>query len=167
MTIVSAIGVIAVSPSLSRTQENPTKDRTIAPYSEMIVKPAALVFKVRFGASASSETESFTISDKGTADLMVTVSPVDGSSAFVETAAGTTTLTPGGAPTTVTVAFAPGTDGTFAGTIEVMSNATKGTASREVKFSGSAKGVAPTRTPTKTATAIATPTATASSTASL
>ncbi len=109
---------------------------------------------LRFTAPGSA---SFTISNSGTAALIVSVA--GGGDAFSVTSGANATIDPG-ASETVDVTFAPSTAGKYTGTLAVSSNATKGANTATVNLKGTLKVPKPTPAPTLTRTPTPTVTAT-------
>ncbi|MGH7814428.1 MAG: hypothetical protein ACREQI_10570, partial [Candidatus Binataceae bacterium] len=144
----------------------------------MKVKPHVLGFKqLDLSSGQTSGTRSILISNKGTETLTATVGASTGSPDFAIVAGcGPIELMPG-ASATVTIEFAPGAAGKFAGAVPIGSDATKGKGEITVKLKGRAKGSLPPGTeqppfvagvgcasPTPTFTPAETSTATATAT---
>jgi len=145
--------------------------RAKPPFSKLEVRPRALKFKaIDLTTGPASDTRQFTVSDRGTKALSVTVNAPTGGTAFVINPQGAQIIQPG-AESTVSVTFQPTQAAKkILGAISITSDASKGRSSATVKLEGSAKGVlppnpTPTATSTPTATLTPTPTSTATPTA--
>jgi len=141
--------------------------RAKTPFSKLEVRPARLKFKaIDLTTGPTSDTRQFTVSDRGTKALSVTVNAPTGGTAFEINPQGTQIIQPG-AESTVSVTFQPTQAAKkILGAVSITSDASKGRSSATVKLAGSAKGVlSPTPTPTATSTPTATPTPTPTPTA--
>jgi hypothetical protein len=142
--LTAACMVLLVAIAGAARAQDSLGDKSKAPFSKLQVKPSAVSFKkLNLSKGATSETDQFTVGDKGTAALTVTIGTSTGNAAFVVTAGcGSINLEPG-AEAAVTVEFQAGAAGKFSGSLAIMSNASKGKADVNVSLTGKAKGALP------------------------
>jgi hypothetical protein len=137
------------------------------PVSELAVKPTTLKYSVNLD-KGTSETEHFTIKNKGTRTLEGLGVGAPSSPDFKITTSVPSTI-PGKGSLTVDVEFIPTGKGADDGTISITSSATKGKQDATVHLNGKAAQKKPTptavATPTATATRTTTPSATLTGTA--
>ena len=169
----SALSQIQIAQADSESVSSQEADAAAAkaPFSQLVVKPQALAFKlIKFPGSKTFEQGSFTISDKGSVALMVTVNAPTGAGAadFSVSPTGLFTVT-SSTPKTIVVTYRPVMDGKSKATVSVTSNATRARPATNVQLSGVAKGPIPTPTPTiaPTPTVAPTPTPVGTATATM
>jgi hypothetical protein len=139
-TILALASTVGVTLNALAQQAEPAAKATRAPFGEMRVAPSSVAFKsITLGATAASESRSFSISDVGTAPLNLNIGTTATSEFTVTEGGGQTTLQPKGPPWLVTVEFAPQSGGTFRDSVPLTSDATKGKSSVSVGLKGIAK----------------------------
>jgi len=155
-----------VRPALAQSDEAASSDSKAA-ISKLSVSPKSLSYSVDIDKGKFSETLHFSISNKGTLPLAVTVgAPTDAKNYVIQfppaiSPAGGTLTIAGSMSQEVDVEFIPhGPGKNEGGTIGITSNATSGESSATVDLKGSATQKNPTPTATATATPTASPTAT-------
>jgi hypothetical protein len=133
---VGGITFVLIAITAAYAQDAHPDAKTTQPFSELKVNPSSLKFNdINLFKGVTSEPESFTVTDSGTAPLIVTVGNPNDSVFTVTQGAGQTMLQPNG-ELTVTVKFEPSTVGKFAGTIAVAGKATKGKTEVSIKLTG-------------------------------
>jgi hypothetical protein len=158
-------------PALPQSDDDASPDSKKA-VSKLSVSPTKLTYSVNLD-KVTSETKHFTIANKGTLPMTVTVGAPSGTDAAHYTItfpteispAGGTLALPGSISQEVEVEFTPTGRGTDDGTIGITSSATSGkSSSATVTLKGKATQKKPTPTATATVTVTPTPTATATPT---
>jgi Galactose oxidase, central domain len=145
---------MAIAIGYGSAQEVPAAK---SPTAKLKVTPKSLSFRINFGQGPATETLPFTITNRGTAPMTLSIGSV--SAPFAVISGGDTTGLAPGASATVTVEFAPTASGKVRpAKLSIVSSAPHGSTS--VKLRGKANGTPPTPTATATPTATPTPIAT-------